>query len=74
MPKISVIMPAYNAEKHIKEAIDSILAQTFGDFELIIINDCSKDATEEIILSYCDERIVYIRNDDTYFGHFIVPH
>ena len=63
MPKVSVIMPAYNAEKYIKEAIDSILAQTFGDFEFIIINDCSKDATEEIILSYLDPRIVYIKNE-----------
>ena len=45
MPKISVIMPAYNAEKYIAEAIDSILGQTFGDFEFIILNDCSTDRT-----------------------------
>ena len=50
MPKISVIMPAYNAEKYIGEAIDSILGQTFEDFEFIILNDCSTDRTEEIIL------------------------
>ena len=62
MPKISVIMPAYNAEKYIKEAIDSILSQTYGDFELIVLNDCSKDRTEEIILSYRDDRIVYLKN------------
>ena len=64
MPKVSVIMPAYNAEKYIKEAIDSILNQTFGDFEFIILNDCSKDATEEIILSYQDDRIVYVKNEE----------
>ena len=64
MPKVSAIMPAYNAEKYIKEAIESILSQTFGDFEFIIINDCSKDATEEIILSYTDPRVVYIKNDE----------
>ena len=63
MPKISVIMPAYNAEKYIAEAIDSILAQTFGDFEFIILNDCSGDRTEEIILSYKDPRIVYLKNE-----------
>lgn len=63
MPKISVVMPAYNAEKYIAEAIDSILAQTFGDFEFIILNDCSTDRTEQIILSYSDERIVYLKNE-----------
>lgn len=63
MPKISVIMPAYNAEKYIAEAIDSILGQTYGDFEFIILNDCSKDRTEEIILSYTDPRIVYLKNE-----------
>lgn len=63
MPKISVIMPAYNAEKYIAEAIDSILGQTYGDFEFIILNDCSKDRTEEIILPYTDPRIVYLKNE-----------
>lgn len=63
MPKVSVIMPAYNAEKYIKEAIDSILSQTFQDFEFIILNDCSQDDTENIILSYQDDRIVYLRNE-----------
>ena len=64
MPKISVIMPAYNAEKYIAEAMDSILNQTFRDFEFIILNDCSKDRTEEIILSYDDPRIVYVKNEE----------
>ncbi len=63
MPKISVIMPAYNAEKYIKEAVDSILNQTYGDFELIVINDCSKDRTKDILLSYTDRRIVYLENE-----------
>jgi glycosyltransferase involved in cell wall biosynthesis len=63
MPKISVIMPAYNAEKYIKDAIDSILSQTFQDFELIVLNDCSKDSTEQIILSYTDDRVVYLKNE-----------
>ena len=56
-------MPAYNAEKYLREAVDSILVQTFTDFELIIINDGSTDATKDIILSYNDPRIVYIENE-----------
>lgn len=63
MPKVSVVMPAYNAEKYIREAIDSILNQTFTDFEFIIINDGSKDKTKDIILSYSDSRIVYLENE-----------
>lgn len=63
MVTISVIMPVYNGEKYIKEAIDSILNQSYEDFELIIINDGSNDATEEIILSYSDNRIIYLKND-----------
>lgn len=63
MPKISVIMPAYNAEKYIDEAIDSILNQTYKDFELIIINDGSTDNTKEIILKYDDPRIIYLENE-----------
>ena len=61
-PLISVLMPAYNAEKYIKEAIESILNQTFSNFEFIIIDDGSIDATEEIIKSFKDSRIVYIKN------------
>lgn len=61
-PMISVVMPIYNGEKYLKEAIDSILGQSFTDFELIIINDASKDASEELILSYKDDRINYIKN------------
>ena len=48
---ISVVMPVYNGEKYLREAIDSILNQTRADFEFIILNDASTDETEEIILS-----------------------
>lgn len=63
MPKVSVVMPAYNAEKYIGESIKSILNQTFIDFEFIIINDGSRDRTKEIILSYSNDRIVYLENE-----------
>jgi len=62
-PLISVVMPVYNGEKYLNEAIDSILNQTFTDFEFIIINDGSTDQTEEIILSYDDSRICYVKNE-----------
>ena len=62
--KMSVIMPVYNGEKYLKEAIDSILNQTFSDFEFIIVNDCSSDNTEDIIKSYKDNRIVYLKNEE----------
>lgn len=53
-PKISVILPVYNGEEYLKEVIESVLAQTFRDFELIIIDDCSTDSSKEIALSYVD--------------------
>lgn len=62
---VSVIMPAYNAEKFIGESIESILNQTFKDFEFIILDDCSADKTWEIIQEYAkkDERIVAVKNE-----------
>lgn len=61
-PKISVILPVYNAAQHLREAIDSVLSQTFTDFELIIINDGSTDRSDEIINSFSDSRIVRINH------------
>lgn len=58
-PLISVIIPAYNHEKFIGAAVDSVLAQTVEDFELIVINDGSTDSTGEIVESYSDSRISY---------------
>ena len=57
LPLVSVIMPVYNGEKYLREAVDSILAQTFTDFELIIIDDGSTDSTADILSEYKDERI-----------------
>jgi len=61
-PSISVIMPAYNVERYIGDAIESILHQSFQDFELIIIDDDSQDATVDIIRSFAqsDRRIIPI--------------
>lgn len=63
MPEISVIMPVHNGEKYLREAIKSVLTQTFSDFELIIIDDGSTDFTADIIKSIDDNRIVYLKNN-----------
>ncbi|MBP6385395.1 MAG: glycosyltransferase family 2 protein [Pseudarcicella sp.] len=61
---ISVLMPAYNAAKHLKPAIESIINQSFKDFELLVLNDGSTDATKAIILDYQakDSRVKYLEN------------
>ena len=61
-PLISVCMPAYRHEDHVGNAIESILGQTFGDFELLINDDCSPDRTFEVIQSFKDPRIHAVRN------------
>ena len=63
-PIITVLMPVYNGEIYLKKAIDSILTQTFQDFELIIINDGSRDGSQKIIKSYNDQRIRLINQDN----------
>jgi len=59
-PLVSIITPVYNAQKYIAQAINSVLSQTYKNWELIIINDGSSDNTEDIINSFCDERIIVI--------------
>lgn len=68
-PLVSVLMPAYNAEKYIAEAIESILSQTFTDFELIISDDASTDATWNIIQKYKekDKRIIINKNKENLY-------
>lgn len=62
-PKITVLMSVYNGERYLREAIDSILNQTFKYFEFLIINDGSTDSTAEILQSYSDSRIKIINNE-----------
>jgi glycosyltransferase involved in cell wall biosynthesis len=57
MPEISIVIPAYNAEKTIKKTIESVLEQTYQDFEVIVINDGSIDKTVQIVESFKDKRI-----------------
>ena len=61
-PKISVIMPVFNAEPFLKEAVNSVLAQTFSDFELILIDDGSTDASADMLRSLKDERVRIVSN------------
>jgi glycosyltransferase involved in cell wall biosynthesis len=63
LPEISVLMPVYNSEKYLKEAIDSILNPTFNNFELLVFDDCSTDRSVDIIKGYRDERIKLIQNN-----------
>lgn len=58
-PLVSIGLSVYNSEKYLRDCIDSILNQTFSNFELIIMNDGSKDGSDEIIKSYSDQRIRY---------------
>jgi glycosyltransferase involved in cell wall biosynthesis len=64
-PKVSVCMPVYNRPEYVAEAIESVLQQTFTDFELIITDNCSTDNTPEVIKSYAakDNRVKYFRNE-----------
>jgi glycosyltransferase involved in cell wall biosynthesis len=62
-PLVSILLPAYNCEKYIRKTIDSLLNQTYANFELLIINDGSTDGTSVIINAYNDTRIQHLHND-----------
>ena len=59
---VSIIMPSYNTGKFIKETINSVLNQTYNNWELIIVDDCSTDDTEEIVNAIKDNRIKFLKN------------
>lgn len=62
-PKVSILFPVYNVEPYLRDAVDSMLNQTFTDFELICLDDCSPDNSAEILDSYSDPRIVRYRGE-----------
>ncbi|MCK0114775.1 glycosyltransferase family 2 protein [Gelidibacter sp. F63206] len=64
MSFFSIVIPLYNKEKHIKATIESVLAQTFRDFEVIVVNDGSTDGSEAVVNSISDPRITYFKQDN----------
>ena len=68
MKPISVIIPIYNGEQFLRETIDSVLCQTFRDFELILLDDGSTDCSVEIIRSFNDPRIIFIQCPHDFTG------
>lgn len=61
MQKVSVIIPTYNRAEKLHKSMESVLAQTYGDFELLIIDDGSTDSTAEVVSSFGDDRIRYVK-------------
>src|ERR1700748_2513053 len=62
-PLVSILLPVYNGERYLAETLDSVFAQTYWNWELVIINDRSTDGTENLILIRQDKRIKYLPND-----------
>lgn len=60
---VSIIMPSWNTARFIAESIQSVIAQTYRNWELLIVDDCSTDNTDEIVSSFKDERIKYFKNE-----------
>ncbi len=60
---VSIIMPSYNTGEYIADSINSVLSQTYKNWELIIVDDCSNDNTDEVINSFDDYRIRYYKNE-----------
>jgi glycosyltransferase involved in cell wall biosynthesis len=69
-PLVSVLMTAYNREKYIAEAIESVLASTFQDFELIIVDDCSRDHTVEIVRRYTSDPRLQVHVNEKNLGDY----
>lgn len=63
LPAVSVLMPVYNGERYVRQAVDSILAQSFSDFEFIIVDDGSTDATRALLAEIDDPRVLVIENE-----------
>lgn len=67
-PTVSIYMPMYNASRYLRECIDSVLAQTFTDFEFLIADDGSTDNSVKIVESYSDPRIRLIKREHDYIA------
>jgi len=63
MPKVSVVIPTYNRAGLLKRAVQSVLNQTYQDFELIVVDDGSTDNTEEVVRSFNDNKVIYIKHE-----------
>lgn len=61
---VSIIMPSYNTARYIAESIESVQNQTYTNWELIIVDDCSTDNTDEVVASICDDRIHFLKNEN----------
>jgi len=68
-PVVSIVIPSYNRAHVLPRAINSILAQTFQDFEIIVVDDCSKDNTDELMKSFLDPRICYVKHSQNKGGN-----
>lgn len=62
--KISIVTTVYNIEKYIERCMESLLAQTYKDIEIIVVDDCGKDSSMEIVSRYNDERIKIVRHSE----------
>src|SRR5690348_17545592 len=62
LPSVSVIMAVYNGERHVREAVDSILAQSLGNLELIVVDDASTDSTQQVLAGCHNSRLRILRN------------
>ena len=63
---VSIITPSYNTGRWIAETIESVLHQTYQNWEMIIVDDCSSDNTDDVIAGYTDKRIKYLKNSLTF--------
>ena len=61
-PKVSIVLPTYNGERYLQRAIESCLEQTHQNIELVVVDDCSTDSTPDIVKSFTDPRLMYLRN------------
>ena len=69
MPKVSIVMPLYNAENYVSEAIESVRSQTYEDWELIVIDDCSTDSSKSIVVAYAEMDLrIHVHSNDRNLG------